>query len=657
MRKKKVSVFLVAICFMIFAAHKPKDSLEELSERIISLLTLYVEEIPEEKVFLHLDKSHYAAGEDVWFSVYLTAGSPDIPSPLSKTVYVDMLDNSGKLIEQKTIKIEEGHGYGDFKLPYFFPEGLYHLKAYSTWMRGFGEEQVFSKEIEVLEPLNMNFQPQVTFEFGSGEEEGDVKYVGNIRAVDKDLRPLRNKKLTYQLFTTKLILGEGDLTLDAEGTVGLELFLSETDLHTSVFLKLMFEENENFQITRQFRLPFPESVIDLQFMPEGGEIIEGFANKVAFRAVYPDGTPAEVKGELRGPEGFKEDFETNANGLGFLTFTPESPDYKAYLLTEQGEEYPVEFPAIQAKGVNLIVDARNPEILNLLIQAKEYAFFDAYKEGLLVVHARGRIGHMQKLNLSEGVAGARVNKSQLAPGINQVTFFNSGGQPLAERLVFVDFEDSPAIRIESETVDVKAKGKNSLKLKMDAEVFEGGNYSVSITDASGPIDHSASNIITYLKFSAELKGRVSDRDLFVDGKLDPAAVDLIMLTNGWRRFDWQKVFGEEYRNQLHIEQGINIMGEVKPKFKSRKGLEGGTLNVFKKGLEEEFIVAEFSENGRFIIDALDFRDTTTLVLSAEDGRQKKMLEISIDPPLSKEGKWEEFEPLFRSHIINCLLRR
>jgi hypothetical protein len=98
------------------------------------------------------------------------------------------------------------------------------------------------------------------------------------------------------------------------------------------------------------------------------------------------------------------------------------------------------------------------------------------------------------------------------------------------------------------------------------------------------------------------------------------------------------------------------MGTIKPKFKSRKGLEGGTLNMFNKGLDEEFIVAEFSENGRFIIDALDFRDTTTLVLSAEDGRQKKMLEISIDPPLSKEAKWEEFEPLFRSHIISPELR-
>jgi hypothetical protein len=306
--------------------------------------------------------------------------------------------------------------------------------------------------------------------------------------------------------------------------------------------------------------------------------------------------------------------------------------------------------------VNLTVDARNPELINMLIQARDYASIDAFMEGLLVVHARGRIGYMQKLNLSEGVAGARVNKSQLAPGINQVTVFNSNGQPLAERLVFVNFEDSPAIRIESETIDVKAKGKNFLKLKMDAENFEGGNYSVSITDASGPMDQGASNIFTYLKFSSELKGRISDRDLYVDGELDPAAVDLIMLTNGWRRFDWEKVFGQEYANQSHIEQGINVMGTIKPKFKSRKGLEGGTLNVFNKGLEEEFIMAEFSENGRFIIDALDFRDTTTLVLSAEDGRQKKMLEISIDPPLSKKAKWEDFEPLFRSQVISPELR-
>jgi len=640
----------------IFFSFTSTDKLEELSQKVITLLHAYVEEMPEEKVYLHLDKSHYAAGDDVWFSVYLTAGSPDFPSPLSKTVYVDLLDNNGNLVEQRTIKIQEGHGYGDFKLPYFFPEGLYHIKAYSSWSRGFGEEQVFSQEIEVLEPLNLNFQPEVTFDLVTGEMEGDIKYQGQIRAVDKNLRPLREAKLQFELFTSTHILGEGKLLLNGDGATDLEIHLKESDLQTSVFLKLIFDENENFQIARQFKLPFPQSAIDIQFMPEGGDIIQGFANNVAFRAVYPDGTPAEVEGELRSPDGFVQRFATNANGLGNFSFTPEGKDYRVFLLTQNGEEQLIDFPVIETRGVNLTVDTGNPLLLNMLIQVGEIEDFHEMKEGLLVVHARGRIGYMQKLNLSSGVGGVRVPRDQLAPGINQITVFDNMGNPRAERLVFIDLEDTPELRIEAEKLNFSGKGENTLRLKVDAEAFEGGNYSISVTDASGPYDPNASNIFTYLKFSSELKGRISDRDLYVDGKLDPVSIDLILLTHGWRRFNWEKIFGQEYRNQAHIEEGINIMGTVKPKFSTRKGLEGGTLNVFNKGLEEEFIVAEFSPTGRFIIDALDFRDTTTLVLSAEDGRQKKMLEISVDPPLSRQYKWEDFQPIFRSQSMSASIR-
>lgn len=74
----------------------------------------YVDEIPKEKVFVHFDKNLYAAGDNVWFSVFLTAGSPDVPSPLSKVVYVDLLDNQGNLLQQRTVQVEAGHGYGDF---------------------------------------------------------------------------------------------------------------------------------------------------------------------------------------------------------------------------------------------------------------------------------------------------------------------------------------------------------------------------------------------------------------------------------------------------------------------------------------------------------------------------------------------------------------
>ncbi|MBS9525957.1 TonB-dependent receptor plug domain-containing protein [Litoribacter alkaliphilus] len=647
--RKPISLAIAGLFVLTLASFsRPSNgNLEELTERIISLLRNYVEETPEEKVFLHMDKDYYAAGEDLWFSVYLTAGSPDVLSPLSKVVYVDLLDNKGKLISQKTVKMQEGHGFGDFKLDPFLAEGVYHIKAYSTWSKGFGEGQIFAKAIDVLDPLNMDFQPHADISLETENEK--VNYKADISAVNSRLKPLSGN-LSYEVLNRNGVLKTGEIELGEGGKAMLEFQLGLEDVKSPTFLKLTKVENEEFKIERQVRLGYPLEVVDMQFLPEGGELIAGLPNVVAFRAAYPDGTPAEVNGEITiGEENIP--FATNVNGLGKVSLNPQpGKGMSSAIIKDDGKKVKVSMPEIKNKGINLTVDSRNPQLLSLLIQASNYGDIDPQMEGLLVVHARGRIGYMQKLDLRAGVTGARVPKNQLPSGINQVSVLSPEGVPLAERLVFVDFENVPEIEIEGSKMDFKGRGENSVKLKMNADVFEGGKYSVSITDASNPQLGGGSNILTYLKFASELKGNISDKDIYQDGRLDANAIDLILLTHGWRRFEWEAVFEQRLKNDGYIEEGINVIGTIKPK--SKRALAGGTMNIFSRGEEEEFLMADFSETGQFIIDALDFQDTTTLVLTAEDGKHKKALDITVDPPVSKYENWEGFQPLLKSHIIN-----
>ena len=129
-----------------------------------------------------------------------------------------------------------------------------------------------------------------------------------------------------------------------------------------------------------------------------------------------------------------------------------------------------------------------------------------------------------------------------------------------------------------------------------------------------------------------------------------------MLTNGWRRFNWEELLAGEIENKNFIEQGINITGTVRPKSEGRRGLTGGMLHVFSKGRQEEFIAVEFGENGKFIIDDLDFQDTTLLTISANDARLKELVDLQLDPPLSKYGQWEGFSPIIQSFEISPVLR-
>lgn len=648
-----IILLLVIPGFYLFTAFQNKPGISELTEKIISLMENYVDDIPEEKVFVHLDKNLYAAGDNIWFSVFLTAGSPDIPSPLSKVVYVDLLDNEGSLLQQKTIKVDDGHGFGDFKLDVFTREGLYHIKAYSYWLKGFGEDMVFQSSLRVMDPYNLKFQPEVSFELE--ELKDKVSYSAKITAVNNTLKPLANETIQFELLNREKVLQTGSFQLDGEGNYTLSFDIPEAALNQVTALQLTQVENEAYSISRKFILPFASSSLDIQFLPEGGDLIAGFSNKVAIRAVYPDGSPFALKGKVL-LEGEDVNFETNAFGLGTFSITPQAgQNLEAEIETSNGTIKKT-LPQIKTQGINLAVDNSNPKLLNILVQSQNYLEISPSGEALLVIHARGRIGYMQVLDLRNGVTGARVNKEQLPPGINQVTIFEPEGAPLAERLAFVEMDNGFSIKLDAEQVNTKPRGKNSWQLKVDGDGFEGGTYSVSITDNNELPYSFQSSIISYLKLESELRGNIYEAKKLFDDTYDDAGIDLILLTHGWRRFNWQDVLAGNIDNKNFIEQGINITGKISPKNEGRRGLTGGLINVFSKGDSEDFLAVEFGENGKFIIDDLEFQDTTLLTISASDRRHKEMVNLDLDPPLSKYVRWTGFSPEINQFEVSPLVR-
>jgi hypothetical protein len=653
MSSVKYPLFLLVFPFFYFFPPFQKQSnITELSEKILKMTESYVNDFPEEKVFVHLDKSTYAAGDMIWFSVYVTAGSPDLPSPLSKTVYVDLLDNRGNLLQQRTVKIDEGQGNGDFKLDNFTKEGIYQIKAYSYWSKGFGAESVFETKIEVFEPYNLKFQPSVVFE--KTENGNEIQYQAKITAVDRSLAPLKNENLEYEFASGGNLIKKGTVKLDENGanTLGLTLPVSDSDKVSELILT--WNENEEYGIARKFILPFPSGSIDIQFLPEGGDLISGFNNKVAVRAVYPDGSPVQLSGKINlGEE--EIDFATNEWGVGAFSFPPKEGQSYLAKISVKDQSFEKKLPQVKLQGINLAVDNSKETLLNVLVQANDFKAISPTGEGLLVVHARGRIGHMQVINLSNGVTGARISKANLVPGINQVTVFEPSGNALAERLVFIPTPERK-ISIDASKVVLEPRGKNSWKLSLDGEGFEKGAYSVSVTDAEGFSDNFSSNIISYLKMESELRGNIHAAKHFFGETKDEEGLDLIMLTHGWRRFDWEKVMEGKFENPNFIEQGINITGTIKPKANTKKSVTGGMINVFSKGKEDDFIAVEYNETGKFIIDDLIFSDTTLLTISINDKKMKEFVELDLDDPIAKYDSWEGFKPIVKGFELNPFLR-
>ncbi len=102
-----------------------------------------------EKIYLHIERSEYQAGDDIWFKVYLVDANSHKPEAESKVVYVELIDPANKITGTKIVKITDGCGTGDFKLPFDFIKGEYQVRAYTNYMRNFDDAWFFRGKVFV----------------------------------------------------------------------------------------------------------------------------------------------------------------------------------------------------------------------------------------------------------------------------------------------------------------------------------------------------------------------------------------------------------------------------------------------------------------------------------------------------------------------------
>jgi len=131
LQKLKLVSFLSIFSCVIFCSYSQGKSANDIKE----------------KIYLHTDKSEYYAGEDIWFKAYLVNGDTHSSASLSKVVYIELITPNDSILFRKTIKIIEGSGHGDFKLPSHLKTGTYTIRGYTSYMRNFDQAYFFRKSI------------------------------------------------------------------------------------------------------------------------------------------------------------------------------------------------------------------------------------------------------------------------------------------------------------------------------------------------------------------------------------------------------------------------------------------------------------------------------------------------------------------------------
>ena len=141
---------LTAICIFAAAASAAQ---EQLPDTVMRRLLGYAyaasnfgKTLPQEKVHLHLDNTSYFQGDRIWFGCYVVAAGTNRPTALSRTLYVELLNPGGTIIEKRVLPIVDGRCNGNFVLTHLpFYSGFYEIRAYTKYMLGFGEKTVCSR--------------------------------------------------------------------------------------------------------------------------------------------------------------------------------------------------------------------------------------------------------------------------------------------------------------------------------------------------------------------------------------------------------------------------------------------------------------------------------------------------------------------------------
>jgi hypothetical protein len=145
MKRKLSSILIGSIFLFAFTWESPLD-------QILSSYKRYLEERPQEKIYVHLDRPYYASGETIWLKAYLVAGPFHEPSPLSYIIYIELIDQLEKVVQTTRLLADQSSAGGYISLSNSLPTGNYTIRAYTQWMRNFDESYFYHQRVRIFNP-------------------------------------------------------------------------------------------------------------------------------------------------------------------------------------------------------------------------------------------------------------------------------------------------------------------------------------------------------------------------------------------------------------------------------------------------------------------------------------------------------------------------
>ena len=477
--------FLLILHYFIFSffhlslAQQSPTTLEGWAGR----LQKFGKSLPQEQVFVHMDNTCYFLGDTIYYKAYVRRSDSGAPSRISGVLYAELLNQDGYLVQRQQLELQGGQVHGSFVLQDTLYGGYYELRAYTRWQLNWG------------------------------------------------ITEHAHNKLSEQWFYNK--------------RMAKEYYLDYEKLYSRVFpvFDKPKEAGEYYHdmtlrpLRRQSKIDETSPKPKLMLFPEGGNLVAGVPNRVAFEATSNEGLHLEGKVVVTDGSGTVAEADIEQRGRGSFTFTPQSG--KSYSVTYTGKKGTVKekLPSPDKDGcalqvINNGVGDRRIEIRAVGAAASEPLGMTVMHDGMMLDFQTIPAGTSATLALDE---------SKLRTGVCQVTIFNNVGRVYADRLFFCRKNDFVPRNL-------RFSGLSHQPAEPFAPVslaIEGGKpgatVSVSVCDAThSEYLYDNGNILTEMLLASQIRGFVESPDYFFekDDEEHNRALDLLLMIQGWRRYDW-----------------------------------------------------------------------------------------------------------------------
>ena len=321
--------------------------------QLLKKLDEYTNKYPQEKVHLHMDKPYYAIGDDIWFKAYITNTKTQGPSNISKILYVELINEKDSVKKQLKLPIMGGITWGDFKLTDSLSEGNYRIRAYTKYMRNFGTDFFFDKTIKIGNSWANKVFTNTQYAFV--KENNIDKINATIHFEDKNGVGYKENDVSYEVQLDYKTVTRGRTKTNLSGDALISFANTQIANNKTGRIVATITLDNKQKIVKTIPITATSNNVDVQFMAEGGSLIEDLPQKIAIKAVNAAGQGEDVKGSILDAAGNEiTTFETSYLGMGNFIFNIQpGGNFTAKIKFKDGSTKDFKLPLAQKSGYTI----------------------------------------------------------------------------------------------------------------------------------------------------------------------------------------------------------------------------------------------------------------------------------------------------------------